>query len=172
MKDFDSDSVDWDKLDIEKAELVLSDGKDALACAEDNFEYLDGKIKSIRNLCFALLSGTNLLHPLFKDMLSIPVLFLLNVGPLISLCILVWSYKTTTVPLLGFRPRDLMKDHYIKKDYKYMIHCYLCTLDLMIDDFTLLNNIKGQALNWSMNILVTTFLLSFSVTWGVYLWPG
>tara|TARA_Y100000385_G_C12984613_1_gene590038 strand:- start:10 stop:549 length:540 start_codon:yes stop_codon:yes gene_type:complete len=164
------ESINWDKIDKEKADFILNEAEKAMINVSENNKILDTKSEHLRNFYMAILSGIFVIYSIFNDKIfnkSHYILSVIGIGVAFSLIVLLWSYKTKKFPIMGTSPQELLKEKYNEYDITYLINSQLQTYSTRIKEAKIINNKKGFLINTSIVSVAATFLVALSVIfWG------
>jgi hypothetical protein len=153
------DKIDWDKIDLEKANFILQEGEKLMRVVSTNYDYLDNKITLITT--FLTTSLTALFGILkFGDASYQSLLITLISGFCVALVILSIANKTERFPTIGTSPEELLKAKYNAEDLRFLICCQLQTYSTRIAKAKEINAIKGLFIDIALTIISISFFVS------------
>lgn len=154
-----NDVIDWDKIDLDKANFILQEGEKLMQNVSQNYNYLDSKSSIIRTFLIASLAA---LFGVFKFVdPSYQALIAILIGSFcLSLAVLSITYKTEKFPTIGSSPKELLKSKYSGEDLRWLICCQMQTYSSRIDKAKKINAHKGIFINIALSIISVSFFVS------------
>lgn len=154
------DEIDWDKIDLDKANFILQEGEKLMRIVSANYDFLDNKSALVRTFLAASLTALfGILK--FGDSSYQGLLIVLISGFCLALAILSITYKTEKFPTIGTSPEELLKAKYNKGDLRFLICCQLQTYSTRIAKAKEINATKGLFINVALAIISVSFLVGF-----------
>lgn len=152
--------IDWNKIDLEKANFILQEGEKLMRTVSANYDSLDNKSALIRTFLAASLTALfGILK--FGDASYQGLLIVLISGFCVALAILSITYKTEKFPTIGTSPEELLKAKYNSEDLRFLICGQLQTYSTRIAKAKKINATKGLFINIALAIISISFLVSF-----------
>jgi hypothetical protein len=152
--------IDWNKIDLEKANFILQEGEKLMRTVLANYDSLDNKSALIRTFLTASLTALfGILK--FGDASYQKPLIGLIIAFCIALAILSLCYISERFPTIGTSPEELLKAKYNSEDLRFLICCQLQTYSTRIAKAKSINETKGLFINIALVIISLSFLLSF-----------
>ena len=158
-----SNEIDWNKIDLEKANFIFQEGEKYMRRALESYDSLDNKSASIRTFLAASLGALFVIFNLGVGDASSskwPLIALFG-GLCVALAILSFAHSVRKFPTIGTSPEELLKAKYNSEDLRFLICCQLQTYSTRIAKAKKINADKGRLINIALGFIAISYLVSF-----------